>query len=189
MPSPEPFLVFTQKLNALGFRYMVSGSVAAMYYGEPRLTNDVDIILLLESTAAGRLTEAFPNEEFYCPPEDVVALEAARDQRGHFNIIDHRSGFKADIYLAGRDALHTWALEKVVEVEIDGVRVRIAPPEYVILRKLEYYREGRSPKHPRDIQRMLVSLGDEWPRGELLRMVEERGLVAGWREVCGEDVG
>ena len=45
MPSPEPFLIFTRTLNELGIRYMVSGSVAAIYYGEPRLTNDVDIIL------------------------------------------------------------------------------------------------------------------------------------------------
>jgi hypothetical protein len=43
MPSPEPFLIFTRKLRELGLRYMVSGSVAAIFYGEPRLTNDVDI--------------------------------------------------------------------------------------------------------------------------------------------------
>ena len=29
MPSPEPFRIFTRKLESLGLRYMVSGSVAA----------------------------------------------------------------------------------------------------------------------------------------------------------------
>ena len=31
MQSPEPYLIFTQKLNELGVRYMVSGSIAAIY--------------------------------------------------------------------------------------------------------------------------------------------------------------
>ena len=39
MPAPEPFLIFTRKFHELGIPYMVSGSVAAIFYGEPRLTN------------------------------------------------------------------------------------------------------------------------------------------------------
>lgn len=44
MPSLEPFRIFTRRLDELGLRYMVTGSVAAIYYGEPRLTNDVDLV-------------------------------------------------------------------------------------------------------------------------------------------------
>jgi hypothetical protein len=40
-------LVFTRRLEAQGLRYMVTGSVAAMSYGEPRFTNDVDIVIVL----------------------------------------------------------------------------------------------------------------------------------------------
>ncbi|MBL9116106.1 MAG: hypothetical protein JNJ83_13955 [Verrucomicrobiaceae bacterium] len=49
MDSPEPFLIFTRKINELGLPYMVSGSVAAIYYGEPRMTNDVDISRMFAS--------------------------------------------------------------------------------------------------------------------------------------------
>jgi len=42
MPEPNLFLMFTQRLNTLGVAYMVSGSVAVIIYGEPRLTHDVD---------------------------------------------------------------------------------------------------------------------------------------------------
>jgi hypothetical protein len=35
MPSLDPILIFTRAFEALGLRYMVSGSVAAIYYGEP----------------------------------------------------------------------------------------------------------------------------------------------------------
>ncbi len=40
----------------------------------------------------------------------------------------------------------------------------LAPPEYVIVRKLQFFREGGSQKHLRDISRMLTALGEEWGR-------------------------
>jgi hypothetical protein len=72
MQGPEPFLIFTRKLNRLGVPYMISGSVAAIFYGEPRMTNDVDIIVLLKNDDLPKLTAAFPLDEFYCPPEEVM---------------------------------------------------------------------------------------------------------------------
>jgi hypothetical protein len=41
MPEAELSLVFLQPLNKLGLRYIVSGGVASILYGEPRFTNDV----------------------------------------------------------------------------------------------------------------------------------------------------
>ena len=40
----------------------------------------------------------------------------------------------------------------------DGILggLHVAPPEYVVVRKLEFYREGRSAKHLRDIRSMLA---------------------------------
>jgi hypothetical protein len=46
MHEANLFLMFTQRLNALGVAYMVSGSVAVIIYGEPRLTHDVDLIVV-----------------------------------------------------------------------------------------------------------------------------------------------
>jgi hypothetical protein len=37
MPEANLFLMFTQRLNTLGVAYIVSGSVAVIIYGEPRL--------------------------------------------------------------------------------------------------------------------------------------------------------
>ena len=181
MDSPEPFLIFTRKLNELGLRYMVSGSVAAIYYGEPRMTNDVDIIVFLRREDARRLIDAFPLESFYCPPLDVIEGERTRDQRGHFNLIHHESGFKADIYLTGRDELHAWGIGRALEVDLEGDRVVFAPPEYVIVRKLQFFREGGSTKHLRDISRMLIGLGEDWDCGPLTDMITVHRLQDEWQ--------
>ena len=45
--------LFIEPLERLNLDYMITGSVASMLYGEPRLTNDVDLVLdLLSSTSA-----------------------------------------------------------------------------------------------------------------------------------------
>ena len=182
MDSPEPFLIFTRKLNKLGLRYMVSGSVAAIYYGEPRMTNDVDIIVFLRRGDSRRLIDAFPLESFYCPPLDVIESERTRDQRGHFNLIHHDTGFKADIYLTGRDELHAWGIANAVCADLEGEKIMFAPPEYVIVRKLQFYREGGAEKHLRDISRMLAGLGESWSRQTIEEMVGDQRLGVEWQK-------
>lgn len=45
MPEPELSLLFVRPLNQLGVRYLVSGSVAAILYGEPCLIHDGDFVV------------------------------------------------------------------------------------------------------------------------------------------------
>jgi hypothetical protein len=184
MPAPEPFLIFTRKLGHMGIPYMISGSVAAIFYGEPRMTNDVDIIVLLKAVDLPRLTHAFPLDEFYCPPEDVMRVEIARAQRGHFNIIHHETGFKADIYPCS-DELHRWGLSQSRTIDFEEDSLTLAPPEYVVIRKLQFFREGGSQKHLRDINRMLTSLGNNLQTDTLQAMIQRHGLQTEWLQATG----
>jgi hypothetical protein len=180
MPEPDLFMLFVRPLNALGAPYMVSGSIAAMLYGEPRLTNDVDIIVFLTAKTVSELTRSFSSEDFYCPPAEVIALETFRPTRGHANIIHIPSGYKADLYVSTEDPLHVWGMSRARSLRVGDEMVRVAPPEYVIVRKLEFYREGGSEKHIRDIRSMLkVSKGLLDPE-QLEKLIEERGLEDAW---------
>src|SRR6058998_3543622 len=183
MPEPELSLLFVRPLNQLGVRYFVSGGVAAILYGEPRLTNDVDFVVFLKTEDIPRLEEVFPSPEFYVPPAEVIAAEIAREQRGHFNVIHGDTGFKADFYTSGRDELHEWAFRNTRKLEYRGEPIIVAPPEYVIIRKLEYFREGGSEKHLRDVRSMLGVSGDQLDRATLSDRVRQRGLEMEWEKV------
>jgi len=61
----------------------------------------------------------------------------------------------------------------------------LAPPEYVIVRKLEYYREGGSEKHLRDIRSMLAISGEELDRTALTEWIQRRGVQPQWQLVSG----
>ena len=146
------------------------------------MTNDVDVVVALSLADVPAFLAAFPLDEFYAPPEEVLALEVRRGQRGHCNLIHHDSGFKADIYIAF-DELHRWALAHRRAIEIDGIHMSVAPVEYVILRKLEYFREGGSEKHLRDIRAMLEVSASQIDRTLLEEWIARLGLAAAWSRV------
>jgi hypothetical protein len=157
MPAPNPLAIFAPGLNQVGLHWMAVGSIASNAYGEFRTTNDVDLVVVIGSKQAHQIVAAFPAETFYCPPADVIEEEAARSERGHFNLIHHDTAFKADVYIAKRDSFQIWALQNRREIQADNIPVWIAPPEYVIIGKLEFFREGGSEKHLRDIRGMLAA--------------------------------
>ena len=180
MPVRNPLAPFLEPLERLGFPYCVTGSVAASVYGEPRLTADIDVVLLLKVADIGRLRAVFPEADYYVPPDETLLAELSRSVRGTFNLIHHATQFKADIYLAARDPLHAWALEHRRRVGLEGGEAWIAPPEYVVLRKLEFLREGGQDKHVRDIRfiRAATALDLQFVEIEVARL----GLRAQWRQ-------
>lgn len=174
--------VFIDPLEKSGHPYMITGSVAAIFYGAPRVTHDVDLILDIPRSQAAAFSELFPIAEFYCPPLETIESEILRGTHGHFNLIHHDSAFKADIYLA-KDWLHKWGMERRVRFDQGEFPVWVAPLEYVIVRKLEFFTEGGSEKHLSDIQKMLAVEGEGVDRDWIVARVSERGLDQGWRRI------
>lgn len=163
MPAPSPLAPFIGPLEQLGLPYCITGSVAASVYGEPRLTADIDVVLLLRHADLDALIAAFPEDDYYVPPVETMIQELSRKAHGMFNLIHHGTQFKADIFLASTDPLHAWAIENRRRIDLGGDGAWIAPPEYVIVRKLEYLREGGQDKHVRDVRFMLAATSVDLP--------------------------
>jgi hypothetical protein len=182
MPAQDEISLIVERLERSGAAYMITGATAAILYGQPRVTNDLDLVLDLRESHVEALIAAFPPSEFYLPPDTVIRVEMARSMRGHFNVIHHESGFKADVYLAGTDPFHEWAFARRRRVEwTDSISLVVAPPEYVVVRKLEFFREGGSTKHLNDIRTILQSTNVSTT--EVQAWVDRLGLGADWQRV------
>jgi hypothetical protein len=59
-----------------------------------------------------------------------------------------------------------------------------APPEYVILMKMEYWRDGGSEKHLRDIRAMLRILGPDIDRAMIEAEASQRGVATRVGDRC-----
>ncbi|MDO8540165.1 MAG: hypothetical protein Q7S40_06940 [Opitutaceae bacterium] len=188
MPGDEPdlYTVFVHPLHQAGVRYMIVGSVASMHYGEPRFTMDVDLVVHLDEPEIATITATFPEADYYVPPAAAMAEEIRRSARGHFNLIHLPTGLKADFYPSRNHPYWEWSWAHRRCDIVEGHSACFAPPEYVILSKLEFYREGGSEKHLRDIRSMLAVSGDEIDRALLERAVAEFGLTDQWARVVAD---
>ncbi len=175
--------LYTARFQEAGIPYIITGSIACVIYGEPRLTHDVDLVVEINPNQIDALRKVFPDDLFYVPPKELLLISIQRTERGSFNIIHHETGFKADVYLVGRDAFQKWGLAHARSVKVGESSIAIAPPEYVIARKLEYFREGRSEKHVRDIVGVLRKMPEITSSKELLNRIEALRLNKEWMSV------
>ncbi len=130
-----------------------------MIYGEPRFTNDIDIVVRLNEHQARCVAAAFTGDEWYV--SEAAALDAVR--RGSmFNIIHVPSGLKVDLIVASNSDFNASRFSRVRKIQIAGDCVEpFSSPEDVILKKLEFFRDGKSAKHLRDIASIIATQGSE----------------------------
>ena len=140
-------------LEKLNIPYFVTGAVACIAYGEPRFTNDIDIVADVTDEHITQLKECFPEQEFYL---DRDAVREAIKRRHQFNIIHPTSGLKIDVMISKRDAFDKSRFSRIIRMHpLEDTEANFASPEDVIIKKMEYYKEGSSEKHIRDILGML----------------------------------
>jgi hypothetical protein len=132
-------LALRAAFDALRVRWVVGGSLASAAYGEPRATNDIDVVAILDEATARQLGRLL-GPEFYFSEDAAVDAVRAHDS---FNVIDQRSFMKADIFVPADGPLGRAQLERARVLElIGGVEVPVLGPEDVVLQKLRWFRLG-----------------------------------------------
>ena len=126
------------ELDALGVAYVIGGSLASSVHGEPRATNDVDLVAALDATSGAALAARLANG-WYVSDE---AVQAAVAGGASFNAIHLASAVKVDVFVAGRDAFEAERLRQRVPVRLPGGTLHVDTAEHTVLRKLEWYRRG-----------------------------------------------
>jgi hypothetical protein len=183
VPLPELHQRLIRPLNVAGIRYMVTGGLAAIVYGEPRLTNDVDLVVQLSPTDPRRLNQVYDASEYYVPSIETIEAEAARRMFGHFNIVHIESALRADVYCVGDDDFGAWGFRHRRSVDIANESIWLAPIEYVIVQKLRYFRESGQDRHLRDIAAMRRISGELIDENTINEWVVRLVLQAEWEKV------
>jgi hypothetical protein len=181
MEQSELLRFVVAALERLSIPYFVTGSVVTIFYGEPRFTNDIDIVAALTPEMAGEFCRQFPEDDFYVSPE--AALDAIRHQ-SMFNIIQPRTGLKVDVIVPSPSEFNQSRFERSRRVRAgDHWDASFASPEDAILKKMEFYRAGGSDKHLRDIAGVMKTSGNEIDRGYIDMWADRLGVADVWREV------
>lgn len=182
MEPSELLAHLVQALERLGIPYLVTGANATIAYGEPRFTNDIDVVVDLRLDQVPPLCAAFPAPEFYV---SQPAADTAVRRRHQFNIIHPASGLKIDVIVASDSLFDRSRLRRGRRLSVSAdLQVWFGSPEDVILKKLEYYREGGSEKHLRDIAGVLKVQGPRVDRQYIAKWAEKLGVLDLWQMVA-----
>jgi len=126
-------------LDSLQIPHTVGGSIASSFAGEPRSTIDIDIVAAIRETQVDSLAAAL-SADFYV---NAAALHRAVRERSTTNLIHQPTQLKVDLFIAGGTPLDEQQLARRQEIDLgSGRRLRIHPPEDILLQKLHWYRKG-----------------------------------------------
>ncbi len=141
MSLADAFEPLRSALERAGIRYAIGGSWASTAFGEPRFTNDIDILGEFTEENVERFLDSLP-DTFYVDAEE--ALAAIRNGRS-FNAIYAPMAFKFDFFPAAAFALGIEELDRAIYLSDTGLAKGPAPfvtPEDILLAKLFWFRSG-----------------------------------------------
>ena len=181
MEQHELLLFVVDCLDKVNIPYLITGSMASMAYGEPRFTNDIDIVADVRPDQVEAVKACFPEKDFYLETE---SMKKAIIRRQQFNVIHPPSGLQIDVIIHRKDAFDVSRFSRARQLHVSETRTaNFASPEDVILKKMEYYQQGGSEKHLRDIAGMIKISGSQIDRTYLVSWAKKLGLLEIWRSI------
>ena len=181
MDQSELLHRIVQVLERLRLRYFITGSIATIFFGEPRFTNDIDVVVDLPAGRIPEICAAFPSPDFYLSEETV---HRAVSRHGQFNIIHPASGLKVDVMVPADSLFNRSRFSRAKKVRPSpDFDATFSSAEDVILKKMEAYLEGGSEKHLRDIAGVLRISGAALDHVYIEDWADRMGTSEIWREV------
>ncbi|MBT3337487.1 MAG: hypothetical protein HN855_05540 [Anaerolineae bacterium] len=167
-------------------KYMIGGAIAVWPWGEPRSTQDVDIVIHLKAEQINTFSEELEKVDIFLPPD--IIMENLYDIRGDLpvNAIHGFSGYKAEMFLMREDdAFRQSAFSRRVKVDFgaDVGKVFVHSAEDIIVYKLLYYSLSQQTKHIRDIGSIIKTRGEKLDYAYIEKWAEEKKLTNIWERI------
>jgi hypothetical protein len=174
----EVLRIISERLETAGLPFMLTGSFAMAYYGQPRMTRDLDLVVaLVEEDIHGVVAMLSP--DFYVDADDVRS--AVLSQR-LFNLMHNATGIKVDLIVRKSAEYRQVEFSRRRPIEMNGVRTWIVSREDLILSKLVWAKEANSELQRRDVKNLLDETAD---RSYLEHWARRLGVI----EILSESTG
>jgi hypothetical protein len=143
--------IVSDRLEAEGLAFMLTGSFAMAYYGQPRMTRDLDLVVALSAGDIDRVVASL-SPDFYVDKDDVRS--AVQTER-HFNLMHNASGIKVDLIIRKSTEYRLLEFSRRRRISMDSVATWIVSREDLILSELVWAREAHSELQMRDVRSLL----------------------------------
>jgi hypothetical protein len=179
MSFPEVMRRVSAALDDAGISYMLTGSFASVFYGSPRSTQDIDIVIAATSANLRAFLLSLPGSEYYV---DVDAALEAQGRESLFNVIDLQTGWKIDMIICKSRPFSREEFSRRQLAKFENVSLFVASAEDVILAKLEWAKLGQSQRQIEDAAGILRIRDGTLDRAYLDKWVLSLELTEQWDE-------
>lgn len=156
MVQEDLLIKVINRINQIDIPYMLTGGIAAIFYGKPRLTHDFDLVVEIGTKKISKLIDSF-KDEFFVSAETI---QKAIEDRSTFNLIHFDSGIKVDFWLIKEDEFDQKRFERRQKHSYSGREIVFSSPEDIILIKLLWFKDSRIQKHLEDAIGIVEIQGD-----------------------------
>ncbi|HSL77313.1 MAG TPA: hypothetical protein VK867_10220 [Candidatus Limnocylindrales bacterium] len=169
------------RLDTADIPHMLTGSIASSWYGEPRATQDLDVVIDPSPAAVEELVDDLQSDRWYVDRD--AALAAVRD-RTQFNAIAP-DAFKVDFIVRRDRPFSTAEFDRRQPAEVLGTTTFLPTVEDMVIAKLEWAQATDSDRQLRDVRGMLAVAGSILDRPYVDGWVQRLGLEGTWERVVG----
>lgn len=141
------------RLDSVGIAFMLTGSVAMNQYAQPRMTRDIDIVVMLNDADAATIVNVF-EPDYYVP---VATVSRAIARRSMFNLIHNESVFKVDFIVLKDNPYRHEEFARRRQITIEDFQTWVVSREDLILSKLVWASDSKSEMQLRDVKNLLTS--------------------------------
>jgi hypothetical protein len=158
------------RIEKLAIPYFITGSIASSYYGIPRYTHDIDVVVTISKQDATEIIRLFSGEGY-------ISQEGIRDAlsgTGMFNFIHSETGLKVDFWIDRGEPFTKSCFARARQVELtESFWVMMASPEDVLLHKVYWDYLMPSERQLRDAQGIFSVLGQELDEAYMEKWAKE----------------
>ncbi|MAT98682.1 MAG: hypothetical protein CL608_16185 [Anaerolineaceae bacterium] len=166
-------------LEAIGATYAIWGGMAVVAYGEPRFTQDMDILLSPKQFSVSLFVRRLQETHYHV---DEIAVNRALNG-GFFNVIHLGYHIKTDFYVPTERELLAMLADRV-ELPFDEMRrAAYITPTSIIVTKLRAYENSESTRHLDDIASIVRLQGKKLDQAEIDVAAAQLGMLGVWRSL------
>lgn len=177
-------------LDQLGDPYLVGGSLSTSAFGQPRQTNDIDIVLDLPGGRIGEAMNVF-SPKFMVSESEIMDAVTSRQPYASFQLLHLERFMKVDVFVKQDTPIQESSFARRRKIKFIGdAEAWFCSPEDSVLQKIRWYELGNrvSDRQWNDLVQVIEVQAEnfdreyfrEWADKLGIRELAEEALAEAW---------
>lgn len=163
---------------------MITGSLAVAFYGRPRFTHDVDIVVDVFGASKESLVHALRSlTKYFDFFFDLDYVEKEAKSSDMLSILDKKSSMKVDLWILKNTPFSQAEFARRRKKKVYGETMWFISAEDLIVKKLSWFSESQSSRHIEDAYAVYHGQKSRLDMRYIQRWIRQLDLQVPWQKL------